>query len=250
MHKYFIGRTEWDKAWTEFYNHKATYFHVNETLRAPFYAAQRIRSKICRYTIYCGAASSYPLKGAHWLFRAIASLKEEFPNIQLRIAAAKGRLSTNRSMWERLKDDAYAMYLRRLIRELGIEKNIMLLPALSAEAVAEELKTCELFVLPSLCENSPNSLGEAMLVGTPSIATYVGGTPSILKDGIEGKLVPSGDAAALASAIRHWFRCPDDADACVAPAREVAIERHNAEKNVRETLTVYREIIKREAKEE
>ena len=245
QHGYFIGRTEWDRAWTEYFNPRARYFHVNETLREPFYIVRRDPAKICRHTIYCGAAAGYALKGAHWLLRAVAALKGEFPDIQLRIAAASGRLSNMRTLVDRLKDDAYSMYLRRLIRDLGVEGNVAALPSLSAEAVADELRKAELFVLPSLCENSPNSLGEAMLVGTPSIATFVGGTSSILKDGVEGKLVPSGDPAALASAIRHWFLHPDEAETYVEPARATALARHDGHKNAEDTLRVYREIATR-----
>ena len=243
QHKYFIGRTDWDRAWMEYFNPKAMYFHVNETLRAPFYTNLREVTKIRRHAIYCGAAAGYALKGVHWLLRAIASLKDEFPDIQLRIAAAKGRLSDERTFIDRLKDDAYSRYLRRLIRELGIDGNIKALSSLTAEAVANELKNAELFVLPSLCENSPNSLGEAMMIGTPSIATFVGGVPSILKDGIEGKLIPSGDPAALAGAIRRWFRHPEEAEACVKAARQTALARHDAKKNAEDTLRAYREIM-------
>lgn len=242
QHRYFIGRTEWDKAWMEYFNPKAVYFHVNETLREPFYAVRRDPAAIRKRSIYCGAAAGYALKGAHWLLRAIASLRMEFPDIQLRMANAKNRLGEGRSFVDRLKDDSYAMYLRRLIRDLGIGANVVLLPALSAEQVAEELKSAELFVLPSMCENSPNSLGEAMLVGTPSIATFVGGVPSILKDGVEGKLVPSGDPAALAGAIRRWFRHPEEAEACVEAARATATKRHDGETNALATFNVYKTI--------
>ena len=240
--RYFIGRTEWDEAWVRYFNPHAQYFHVNETLREPFYHVRRDRRGIKLHTIYCSAAAGYALKGAHWLLRAVASLKGEFPDIELRIVAAKDKLDKNRSLVAKLKDDAYGMYLRRLVRDLGIENNVVALPALPADGVAEELKSAELFVLPSLCENSPNSLGEAMLVGTPSIATFVGGTPSILKDGVEGKLVPSGDPAALAGAIRRWFLHPEEAAACVEPARVTALVRHDGRKNAEDTLRVYQEI--------
>lgn len=240
--RYFIGRTEWDEAWVRYFNPKAQYFHVNETLREPFYRVRRNRKSIKPHTIYCSAAAGYALKGAHWLLRAVAALKGEFPDIQLRIVAAKDKLDKNRLFIAKLKDDAYGMYLRRLVRDLGIENNVVALPALPADGVAEELKNAELFVLPSLCENSPNSLCEAMLVGTPAIATFVGGTPSIMKDGVEGKLVPSGDPAALAGAIRRWFLHPEEAEACVDAARVTALARHNGRKNAEDTLRVYREI--------
>lgn len=241
---FFIGRTDFDRAWVEYFNPKARYFTVNENLRDPFYRVKRDPERAKRHSIYCGAAAGYPLKGAHWLLRAVASLKNEFPDIELRIAQAEFKLSEKRNLIARLKDDSYAMYLRRLIKRLGVAENIKALPPLPAEEVARELCSAELFVLPSLVENSPNSLGEAMMIGTPVIATYVGGIPSVLENGVEGALVPSGDPAMLASKIREWFLHPERAQSGVAQAMDSALKIHDRETNARETLRVYREIIK------
>jgi glycosyltransferase involved in cell wall biosynthesis len=46
---------------------------------------------------------------------------------------------------------------------------------------------------------------EALAVGTPVIATRVGGVPEVVEDGVNGLLVPPGDAAALAEAVRRFF---------------------------------------------
>lgn len=237
----FIGRTEWDESVVRYYNPHARYFKVNENIRPQFFKVRRESIKIRRHSIYCGAAMIYPLKGVHWLIRAVASLKEEFPDIELRIAAADG-LKQPKGLRSVSLAQSYYVYLRRLVRQLGVEKNVVALPSLSADLVAEELKSAELFVLPSLGENSPNSLGEAMLVGTPAIATCVGGVPSILKDGVEGRLVPPSDPFALAGAIRRWFLHPEEAEACVEPARATALKRHNAKANAEATLEVYREL--------
>ena len=237
----FIGRTAWDRDLIQFYNSHARYFTVNENLRPPFFTTRRKSQTVKRHSIYCSAAASTALKGVHWLIRAVAGLKGEFPDIELRIAAADG-LHPPKGLKGQLFDQSYHSYLRRLIRQLDVGKHIVALPSLPAEKVAGELQRAELFVLPSMCENSPNSLGEAMLVGTPSIATFVGGVPSILKDGVEGKLVPSGDPAALSGAIRHWFLHPEEAEACVEPARQTALKRHDAKRNAEATLAVYKEL--------
>lgn len=237
-----IGRTDWDRAWVNYCNPTARYFTVNENLRPEFFTVRRVPATVKRHRIYCSACASYPLKGAHILFRAVAALKGEFPDIEVRIAAAAGvrRPTTWRG---RLLDQPYFVYLRRLMRELGIERHVTLLDPLPSAQVAQELARAELFVLPSFVENSPNSLGEAMLVGTPAIATFSGGTPSILKDGVEGRLVPPGDPAALAAAIRQAFRDPAAAESLVPAARATALVRHDARRNAEATLAVYRELM-------
>lgn len=241
-HKNFMGRTDWDRAWAFALQPEARYFHVNETLRAPFYT-QTIRDekKVVKHTIYCSAAAGYSLKGAHILFEAVSFLKRKYPDVQVRVCAAQ-KLNGRRSLSTILHDDQYGSYLRKLIRDLDIEQNVVGLPSLSAEEVAAELERAEVFVLPSFCENSPNSLGEAQLIGTPAIATYVGGTPSILRDGIDGRLVQAGDSAILAGAIDDYFLHPDLARTYACEARALAVMRHSPAFNAQDTMRAYEAI--------
>ncbi len=59
----------------------------------------------------------------------------------------------------------------------------------------------DLFCLSSQYEGLPIALLEALAMGLPVVSTAVGGVPAVLTDGVEGRLVPSGDPAALADAI-------------------------------------------------
>lgn len=59
----------------------------------------------------------------------------------------------------------------------------------------------DIFVLPSLVEGMPNVILEAMCHGKPVIATEVGGVPEIIDDGVNGMIVPPGDAEALGEKI-------------------------------------------------
>lgn len=242
QHRYFIGRTEWDRSCVKFYNNSAVYFKVNENIRKPFFEIRRDLATVVPRTIFCGAAAAYPLKGVHWLMRAVASLKDEFPDIQLRIADAQG-VKSRGFLRDFLSGHSYQRYLNRLIKELGIQGHIDLLPRLEAVDVAKELASAELFVLPSLCENSPNSLGEAMLVGTPAIATCCGGMQSMLVDGTEGRIVPPGDPFLLAEAIRQSFLFPDNAERMAEAARATALTRHDAVLNAEAMLRTYKEIV-------
>jgi glycosyltransferase involved in cell wall biosynthesis len=65
------------------------------------------------------------------------------------------------------------------------------------------LQAADVFLLPSFREGLPISLLEAMACETAVIATSVGGIPEIVRSGENGRLVPPGDADALASALRE-----------------------------------------------
>ena len=83
--------------------------------------------------------------------------------------------------------------------------NVRLLGSLDRRGVLELFRAADAAVLSSAWENFPHALVEALAVGTPVLATNVGGIPEIVADGENGLLVPAGDADAIAGAIRRFF---------------------------------------------
>jgi glycosyltransferase involved in cell wall biosynthesis len=90
--------------------------------------------------------------------------------------------------------------LQELTRALGLDGSVRFHGELAKGEVAELMRQSDLFVLPSLYENLPVVLIEAMASGLPIVATSVGGVPELL-DERAGLLCPPGDPAALAGAI-------------------------------------------------
>jgi glycosyltransferase involved in cell wall biosynthesis len=98
--------------------------------------------------------------------------------------------------------------------------------------------------MASHIENSPNNLCEAMILGMPCVATFAGGTASMLKDGAEGVLVQDGDPWVMAGAILELINDNNKAVLFGKNARERALVRHNKTTIVSELLASYDSIIK------
>ena len=96
-------------------------------------------------------------------------------------------------------------HLDALVVEHGLADRVRFLGAQPRETVLELLAAADAEVLSSGWENFPHSLIEGLAVGTPVIATGVGGVPEIVDDGENGLLVPPGDPGAFADAIRRFF---------------------------------------------
>jgi glycosyltransferase involved in cell wall biosynthesis len=141
----------------------------------------------------------------------------------------------------------YYRYLTDLIDELGLGANVTAFPSLSEAQVREELETAHVFALPSLIENSTNSLAEAMLCGTPCVCSYCGGVPSMVEDGYSAIFCPPGDETLLAAAIRCVFEDPDLAESIGASARLTARARHHEETIVDTMNRIYADIATRKA---
>ena len=230
----FIGRTRWDKAHVFAMNPTANYYHGDELLRPPFHTAIKNSKCVVRHSIFAPTAS-YPLKGFHWLLRSVAILKSQFPDVTLRVADAQFSNS-----W---RAEGYNRYLNRLIRDLGLEKNVIPVGMLSAEEMALELTRAHVFVAPSLVENLCNGLAEAMLVGTPCVAAFAGGMTTTVKDGETALCFPPGDEAVMAECIRRFFLDDELAEQLSSAAQVVARARHDNRRVASDMLNIYRDCI-------
>ena len=89
-----------------------------------------------------------------------------------------------------------------LVSRMALADKVTFHGLCSKAMVAEHMRQADIFVLPSLWENSPCVLIEAMASGLPIVATNVGGIPEIVDDDI-GLLVPPGDVDSLAMGLRR-----------------------------------------------
>lgn len=100
------------------------------------------------------------------------------------------------------------------------------------------VKTADVFVLNSTYEGLSYALVEAMALGTPVVATAVGGNPELITDGVDGLLVPPGDDAALHAALQLVRQDPEGAQARAQSARAKA-GQFSIDTALRKLVTVF-----------
>ncbi|WP_028235372.1 glycosyltransferase [Pseudobutyrivibrio sp. MD2005] len=177
--RHIIGRTQWDKKWGEKLAPNAQYHECKEIMRNEVYTAHGLwkADKCTAHTIFMSQAS-YPLKGLHLVLKVFVDLKGRFPDLLVRIAGVNP-VDANKE---------YGEYISEQIKCLQLEENIEFIGNCDVNRMIEEYKKANVFLLASTLENSSNSLQEAMIIGTPIVASNVGGTPSLIEHGKTGFL--------------------------------------------------------------
>lgn len=244
--KNIIGRTDWDRACTYQINPNARYFHCNETLRSVFYQGGWDIKNVNRHSIFV-SQSSYPIKGLHNLLKVFPYILREYPDSHI---YTTGRDLLHLSVKDKIKISSYQKYILELIQNYRLEDNITFLGTLDEEEMFGQYKTANVFVSTSSIENSPNSVGEAMLVGCPTVASYVGGTKNMLEDGIDGFLYQSTAPYMLAYYILQIFNNDELAIEFSHNAMNHSRKTHNAENNYKNLVEIYKTLntIKKETK--
>ena len=235
--KHVIGRTDWDRAHTWAYNNNIIYHHCDETLRAEFYTSRKWDYNHCqKHSIFLSQAW-YPLKGAHQVLKATAFLLEKYPDLEICIAGDDVTQYAN--FMGLIHYTTYARYFIRLINSCQLKNKVKFLGSLSTQEMIDEYLKCNVFICPSSIENSPNSLGEAQVLGTPCIASYAGGIPTMMK-GLEKYLYRFDDVTALSYLIDSIFTLESNYEGNICDATL----RHNALRNNSELLNIYQSVIK------
>ncbi len=191
-----------------------------------------------QHSLFCLAGRT-AYKGLHQAIEAIALLKEEFPDILLRIP---GSIASRKPAW--LFEPTYITYLKKLIEKYGLEQNVEFLGALSSDEMAEYMVKSHVFVMPSVIENESATLREAMTLGMPVVTSFAGDVYETVVHKENGLLYRYEEYELLAYHIRNLFLNSDFAVSIGKNASEF-IKREYADQNYGKTLTdIYRKVLK------
>ncbi|XKH00686.1 glycosyltransferase [Marinobacter nauticus] len=141
-------------------------------------------------------------------------------------------------------DGAERESLQSLAGELGIGERVSFTGSVSQPA--HHMALMEVFLLSSFTEGTSMTLLEAMSLGIPAVATNVGGNPEIVRDGLNGMLVPVDDEQAFAEAMIGLWQEPGTRLQLGQGARTRFDERFSREVMVNAYQEIYREAAQKE----
>lgn len=170
-----------------------------------------------------------PVKDQQTLLRAIAELRRAAPELCRRVRVFI------------VGDGPLRQDLSELADKLGL-RDMVWLPG-DRDDIPALLAATDVFVLPSLGEGISNTVLEAMASGVPVIATAVGGNVELVADGVNGRLVPVGNPAVLAAALRAMLEDGQVRARQGANARARVCERFDWNSTVDAYLGVYDELL-------
>lgn len=236
---HIIGRTTWDRACVSQINKHAQYHYCNEILRDEFYNNQWNPDRCEKYTIFV-SQGYYPLKGLHIVLEAMPLILSEYPDAKLYVGGINLLKFSNI-----IRISSYTKYIIELIRKYDLSDKVIFTDVLDEKQICDRLLKSNVFVSPSSIENSSNSLGEAMLLGVPCIASYVGGNPDMLIHNEEGYFYQADAPYMLASFVCNIFGDEELANRFSQNARAHAGKTHNKIENIQTLLRIYKEIIEK-----
>lgn len=237
--KHVTGRTDFDKEMTSKLAPNAKYHFMNETLRSEFYNDEWDIDKIERNSLFL-SQGNYPIKGLHYVLDVMPEIIKVHEDAVLYVAGDV--ITANHTLKDKIKISGYGKYLLKQIKKNNLEKHVKFIGRLHSDKMCARYLKTHVFLCPSAIENSPNSVGEAMLLGVPVVAANVGGVHNLLEDKKDGLMYLKGNKKQLRDAILSILENDKQAMYMSVNAREHALKTHNPETNYQRLLEIYNEI--------
>ncbi|MBQ6398726.1 MAG: glycosyltransferase [Clostridia bacterium] len=242
---YFMGRTEWDRNLAKYYSPGSKYYHVEELLKPRMYEAagqwlvhrqkngtadgRRAGRPLRLLTI----SSGDDRKGNEIILRTALLLRDLLKlNVEWRVAG-------------------HPEFFERYEKITGIrheDVNVKLIGYIDSAQVVEELKRADLFIHPSIIDNSPHAVCEAQMIGCPVIASHVGGVADLVEGEETGFLYPYHEPHALAFLIGNVAGEEERLKKVSENAMRAASRRHDPDGIAKALCQVYEDILREQGK--
>lgn len=236
----FLGRTSWDQQCLKEQNVDVDYRHCDEVLRRSFYESVWNIENCRRRSIFISQAT-YPLKGFHLFLEVLPVIVKRYPDVMVYVAGNNPLVYHTK----RINMGTYERYCYTLLKRAKGTKNVIFLGALKEEDMVKQYLAANLFISPSILENSCNSVGEAMLLGVPTISSLVGGISSLIEDGVDGFYYPLDRRDLFVERVSQIFDNDELAISLSEKAKLKAASLHNPDMIVDDLINIYMDVVKK-----
>ena len=223
----FGCRTNWDNSFVKSINKDAQLFYAPEALSYAFYEVKWQGIRNINKLIFVG--NLIERKRIEILIDAVYKLIKLNKDINVVIVGGGS--------------SKYIESIKNKMNELQIEDRFEFKGFMKSEQIANELSGAGIYVHTANMDNSPNSLCEAMAIGMPTVASNVGGIPSIIDNGKNGLLFELDDVDDLCLKINKYLNNHEYAKTIAKNASIEAINRNYPDNVAKITLDVYMRII-------
>ena len=170
-------------------------------------------------------------KGFHVLAPALAALRDHSPRL------------TGSWRWVIVGVGPFEGELRKTIASTGIGPNVHFAGRVSDDDLHAWYEAADLFVHPTLYEGSSLVTLEAMAHRRVCVVTDAGGLPDKIRSGVNGWIVPAGDASALTAALSGAISSPERLSEMGSAGRRIVEREFSWTSTVRQTLALYRRLV-------
>ncbi len=227
---FFLGRTKWDESIVRYYSPGAHYYSVPEAVKTDiYYTSERWRFHRQGKLRLFSLSSGDDRKGNEIILRTAKLLKEVLGlDFEWRVAGHPSFFPPYEA-WTGIDH-----------RDVNLE----LLGWIGNRQIVEELCAADLFIHPSILDNSPHAVCEAQLIGCPVIASQVGGVPQHVEDGVTGWLYPYNEPHALAFLIADLYQNEELLSQVSKNEIEISHRRHDPAGIAKALLLAYEDVIR------
>ncbi|HYL77040.1 MAG TPA: glycosyltransferase family 4 protein [Bryobacteraceae bacterium] len=169
-----------------------------------------------------------PVKAQHVLVDAVALLVKNGRNVRLHLV---GGGPDRQSLEER-------------VATLGMRSQVVVHGFTPEDRLNDLYRSTDVFASASFAEGLPGVLMEAMSMEIPCVSTWITGVPELIRDGIDGLLVPPGDPGALASAIERLIEHPDLRQRIGQSGRQRILDKFHLQKNGRYLAGIFQKYVR------
>lgn len=236
LYKHISTQSKWIRDQISLINNDANIYETGMSIREEFWNADKWEYEGKDKDFYCSAAGPAPYKSIQTAIRALKIVTKKYPETKLYVIG-------NFKDKDWLHQPGYLTFLKKLIKDLRLENNVIFTGPLNATEIIGIMHKCIGMVQTSYVESYSLAVAEAQAVGVPSIISYAGAMPELAENYKSGIFFSPGDNISCASKMIELIEDCQMAKDISNNSYKLAKERNNDNIVLEKQIEIYKHII-------